>query len=179
MAGGTMHKLTKSGNECIHVALSDCGIEGIRDEFTNANIALGINEAWVSGFDKRELSDVKVLQFLVDLKNSYQPDYVFTHSKEDFHLAHSCVGRMALNAFKHTNLIVQVAEWNQRAFNNNYFVKLSGDDMESKLQALSCYKSQSEKTYFTKAHILSRALVYGQAVNTLYAEAFHAINLIC
>jgi LmbE family N-acetylglucosaminyl deacetylase len=105
-------------------------------------------------------------------------DYVITHSANDYHQDHKVVGEESLRAFKHTNLITYTGDWNQRNYKKNYFFELEKRHVETKITALSKFKSQLNKTVihpdYTWANVLNNGVICG----TKYAEAFEIINMV-
>jgi LmbE family N-acetylglucosaminyl deacetylase len=118
-------------------------------------------------------------QEILDLLIQYKDfDYVFTHSANDFHADHKTVGEESIRAFKHTNLITYLGEWNQRTQTKNYFIELHKSNVDRKLEALKCYFSQSGKPYMHPDYIWANVLNNGVICNTKYAEAFEVINFV-
>jgi LmbE family N-acetylglucosaminyl deacetylase len=60
----------------------------------------------------------------------------------------------------------------------NYFVEISEQHLEKKIQALACYKSQSHRAYMDPEFIRSQAIYNGIKCGKKYAEAFRIEKMI-
>ena len=68
--------------------------------------------------------------------------------------------------------------WNNIIFQTNCFVKLSERDIQNKIKALDCYKTQQHKLYFQEDFQWSIARTRGTQIGTEFAEAFELIKLV-
>lgn len=145
------------------------------DEWAKSMKALNVSFCWINDFTVRRFNTERqeILDYLIQ-QTGY--DYVFTHSSMDWHQDHRVVGEESFRAFKKTNLLTYLADWNQRDFRKNYFVKLKRGHIENKLKALSCYQSQRHRDYMKPDYIWADALVNGVMCGSEYAEAFEVIN---
>lgn len=103
-------------------------------------------------------------------------DFVIAPSSKDIHLDHSVVGNCARRVFKNKNLITYTGEWNGNQV-KNYFVKLERKHIESKIRALSCYQSQSFRSYMSPDYIWANARNNGVMAGCEFSEAFEVINI--
>ena len=63
-------------------------------------------------------------------------------------------------------------------FNLDYFVELSDESVNKKLEALSKYKSQKDRFYFKDNYILNHSKTRGGAIQLAYAEVFEIIRIV-
>jgi len=188
--GGTIAKFIAEGKEVYYVAFSDCkkslaaGLapDTLKQECKKATGILGIKESNVFFFD----FDVRtfpahrqeILEEMVKLNKTIQPDLVFTPAASDIHQDHGVIYTESLRAFKKCSLLGYELPWNNPLFNTQYFVKLTEKEVQKKLLSLKAYSSQSHRVYFTEDFITSLAIVRGVQSNTKYAEAFEVYKLI-
>ena len=188
--GGTIAKLCAEGKEIFYAAFSDCkkslatGLapDTLKNECKKAIGLLGIKEANLLffDFDVRTFSEYRqpVLEELVKLNKSLQPDLVFTPSSKDIHQDHGVVYQESLRAFKYCSLLGYELPWNNFSFVSSFFVSLGKKDIETKVKSLKAYVSQSHRSYFNEDFILSLAKIRGVQAGCDYAEAFESIRLI-
>lgn len=176
--GGTISRLVREGNEVWVVSLSrEYTFGDLTEEFEASMLELGVHNYVVHNFETRSFSDqrLEILQTLFMLKE-VGFDYVFTHSKDDFHADHATVGKESLRAFKHSNLLTYTGSWNTRSHTKNYFVTLDNVDVIKKMKSLELFRSQSNQPYMNKDNIVGELSINGLMCNRRYAEAFETIN---
>lgn len=178
-AGATIKKFARQGHEIFHYCFSSCSKSELIDEFAESSLKLSIGATQLGDFQERafESDRQKVLQILIDLSD-LKPDLVITHGTNDIHQDHFTVCRESIRAFKHCKILGYNHPWNSLAESNNYFSVVEQCDIYAKIEALKCYKSQQERSYFKDGYQLSRAIISGQKVNALYAEEFEIIRWI-
>jgi LmbE family N-acetylglucosaminyl deacetylase len=188
--GGTMARFLEDGAE-IHVAVFSAAEKSvpkgfpkteIRDEFFNAMSILGIkrNRLKVFDYDVRTLSyhRQEVLDEMISLRKSINPDMVFLPSSEDLHQDHQTVFNEGLRAFKEITVWGYELPWNTITFPTRGFVTLDEKHIRKKWQALQAYKTQFalKRPYFTLDYVQGLAKVRGIQVKAKYAEAFDIIR---
>ena len=175
--GGTISKLVEEGNEVTIITLSQYYPKNLSNEWQESMKVLNPAFRWLQDFTVRNFDKQRqgISEYLY-LNQDY--DCVFAPSPQDLHSDHSTVGKVCVNIYKNTNLILYIANWNQREFRKNYFVKLKKGHIENKLKALDCYRSQLGRYYFNHDYIFADALVNGVMCKTQYAEGFEAFNII-
>jgi LmbE family N-acetylglucosaminyl deacetylase len=119
-----------------------------------------------------------ILEDLVRLNQNLKPDLVFMPSLHDLHQDHSTVSMEGLRAFKKTSILAYEMPWNNLNFATQSFIKLSESNIEKKVQALECYKSQGSKDYASEQYIRSLAQTRGIQIGTKYAECFEVLRWI-
>ena len=155
----------------------------LRDEFYSAMdvYGLGRSSLTVLDFEVRTLSyhRQEVLDAMIYLKCSLEPSMVFIPSCHDTHQDHMTVNQESLRAFKSVNLLGYELPWNHFEFSGNGFVAVSAGQMERKLLALGCYKTQLEKqrAYFDEDFIRGLARVRGVQIGCEYAESFEVVRM--
>ena len=188
--GGTIVKLLEQNNDVYCVAFSACQQSVLKEfpsdvlitEIKAATKILGIkpenlilHDYGVRTFNYHRQD---ILEDLVKLKNSIQPDVVFIPSMNDIHQDHYTIANEGLRAFKFSSIFCYEMPWNNLNFNTSSFVILSEEHIAKKCRALEEYKSQAHRTYANSDFIRSLATVRGTQIGAKYAECFEVIRLI-
>jgi N-acetylglucosamine malate deacetylase 1 len=154
----------------------------LKDEFYDSMFALGVkkNHLVVCNYEVRTLSyhRQEVLEDLVKLRKSIEPDMVFLPSGEDLHQDHQTVYNEGLRAFKDITLWGYELPWNTITFPSRGFVTLKKRHIDKKWKALQAYKTQfaAKRPYFSLEYITGIAKVRGIQVKAEYAEAFDVVR---
>jgi LmbE family N-acetylglucosaminyl deacetylase len=120
----------------------------------------------------------EILEEIIKLKNDIKPDLVFIPSINDIHQDHFIISNEGVRAFKLSTLLSYELPWNNFSFTTSCFFKLSHANIETKLRALNCYKSQQHRPYANEDFIKSLAKVRGVQTGSEYAEVFEVIRMI-
>lgn len=179
--GGTIIKAIEDGHEVTVVCLSQNYANGnLKHEWQRCQEILKPDIKTIFNFKVREFGKQRqrILQYFCDIaKNGY--DYVFVTSPNCINQDHKVTGEEAVRAFKHTNLITYIGEWNARTQTKNYFVSLTESQAKKKWLAIKRFESQKERPYMTREITESILRVNGLISGKgLYAEAFESINII-
>jgi LmbE family N-acetylglucosaminyl deacetylase len=187
--GGSAAKFCEAGKEVFYAAFSDCKkslpkdlpADTLKNECKKATALLGIKASNLIFFDFEvrtfPAQRQEILEAMVKLNKSLQPDLVFIPSSDDIHQDHGVIHTEALRAFKYCSLLGYELPWNNSAFSTNCFIKISETNLQSKLTALKTYASQSQRNYFSEDFIQSLAKVRGVQSNCGYAEAFEVYKI--
>lgn len=189
-AGGLVNKIIEKGVKAFYVAFSDCkeslpkgyASNTLRKECYEATRKLGICEENV------EIKDYPVRQFavfrqnilddLITIRSELKPDLVIVPSLKDNHQDHQIVAQEAVRAFKNTTILAYQFDWNCLELTRNFFVNLNEKDLRIKIDALSSYKSQKHRKYFSNRFIENHASVIGAQFGFEYAEAFEIVRMV-
>ena len=120
----------------------------------------------------------EILEKLVKLNNEYHPDLIFLPCSKDMHQDHKITYEEGFRAFKYSTLLGYELPQNINTFSHTAFIKLSEDQINKKIQAMSSYKSQEFRNYSRSDFIKGLANVRGAQCNTKFAEAYEVIRLI-
>lgn len=127
----------------------------------------------------RSIDRQQLLDDLIKLKNQIKPRLVITHGSKDTHQSHQVVYNESLRAFKNCSLLGFIHPWNgQNGIEERYFIKIRQYHVTKKMQALSCYVSQSEKWYFDQDYQISLLRNKGKIVMSEFAESYELIRWI-
>ena len=192
-AGGFIYKLLQDNAEIFWVVFSiaedslppELPSDTLKLEFKNVLKAYNIKDenSLILNYPVRKLAESRqeILELLVKIKNDFNPDLVIGPSLNDFHQDHQTVANEMIRAYKSSSsILLYELPWNHVNFNSTFFVSLSDDEMNMKLQILKEYKSQInlKRRYFLDDFIKSLANVKGCQINKKYAEAFEVVRLI-
>ena len=189
-AGGTISKLIENGNKVYYAAFSTAeksvpdGFEKdiLKVEVNNATKKLGIKKdnLFIFNYEVRKLNYVRqeILEDLVKIRDNYDIDLVLMPSLGDIHQDHTTVAIEGLRAFKTKTILGYELIWNNLSFDTTSFVKLEVRHINSKINALKEYKSQSSRDYMSEDFISSLAKTMGVQIGAEYAESFEVIRLV-
>lgn len=188
--GGAIAKFIEEGREVYYVAFSTCEEsvpEGfpkdiLEKELKQATITLGIkpDNLVIYKYPVRYFFQNRqdILQDMLKLREKIHPDLVFMPSAHDIHQDHFVIAQESLRAFKNISLLGYEEPWNNFTFVAKAFVSLQEKHILKKIKALSCYKSQSHRSYMSEDFAKNLAQTRGVQVNMRYAEAFEIIRWI-
>lgn len=111
-------------------------------------------------------------------KDSFDPDVIFTHYKNDTNQDHVSVHEQVLRVFPDKTVFGGEISNTGKFLRPNLFVGLKKKNIEIKANALRCYETENHKYYFSKEVILTQARFRGvQSIGCEFAEAFEIYNL--
>ena len=178
--GGTLSKFQEKGSNVRVIAFSWCKLEELKQEILKSTKILGIEKLDILDFPHRNffLKRQEILDYLYTIATTTKVDLVLVPSTQDLHQDHQVICREALRAFKDSTIWGYEMPWNNIIFQTNCFVKLSERDIQNKIKALDCYKTQQHKLYFQEDFQWSIARTRGTQIGTEFAEAFELIKLV-
>ncbi len=188
--GGTIARLRAEGKEVFYAAFCLCSKslpahlppDTLEKECRKATAVLGVPEEnlVLFNYEVRELpaSRQQILEELLQLNKTIQPDMVLLPAASDVHQDHQVIHQEGLRAFKNTTFAGYELPWNNYSFRTNFFMKLSAADLTKKMAALKEYKSQAHRNYMQDDFIRSLATVRGVQCSSDYAEAYEIYKLI-
>jgi LmbE family N-acetylglucosaminyl deacetylase len=125
--------------------------------------------------------DPACLSFGRNQTAAFEPDLVLTHYRHDLHQDHACVCDLTWNTFRdHAVLEYEIPKYDGDLGAPNVFVPLSRADLSLKCDIVTeCFRSQSERRWFTRDTFQSIARLRGMESNAPegYAEAFYSRKL--
>jgi N-acetylglucosamine malate deacetylase 1 len=188
--GGTIAKLIEAGAEVYYAAFSACE-QSVLPEFPRdilitevkaATKTLGIKpeNLILFKYDVRTFNYHRqaILDDIIRLRQSINPDLVFIPSLADIHQDHSTIANEAVRAFKFTSILCYELPWNNFNFTTTCFIHLNENHISTKIEALKAYQSQAMRPYANEEFIRSLARTRGVQINTRYAEVFEVVRWI-
>jgi len=188
--GGTVSKFIEEGKEVFYTAFSFAEKslpEGFdpnttRKESIQAAVTMGVDVDNVIMFDYevRTFPSIRqdILEDLIKLRNDINPDLVLAHSSYDTHQDHNTIYNEVFRAFKQSaSIFGYESSKNNRNFSMDLYISLSDINMNTKIKATECYKSQIIKSGSSFDMLYSWAKFRGAQAGTKYAECFEVIRL--
>jgi len=188
--GGSIARFLNQGIEVYYAAFSSAEISVpaefprniLEVEVKAATAVLGIKpeNLILYGHKVRHLAEKRqdILEELVKLNKTLEPDLVFMPSLNDLHQDHTTIAQEGLRAFKKTSILGYELMWNNLSFTTDCFISIDENELNVKLNALDCYNSQKGRNYASKDFIRSLAVARGVQIGVKYAEAFEVIRLV-
>lgn len=189
-AGAAISRFCREGKEVHYVAFSICE-ESIPKEFPNditskeiikAGSKLGIPQKNIQTlrYKVRKFPENRqdILEDMVRLNNTLQPDLVLIHNSFDIHQDHKTIYEEGLRAFKKTSILGYELPWNNLDISNRCFIEVQEQDLKNKVGSILEYKSQSFRNYINEEYIRSLMIIRGKQINFNLAESFEVIRLI-
>jgi len=191
--GGSIIRFIEEGCDILWLVFSTAeeslpagfAANALENEFKSAvqKLSLNTDNYRIYKYKVRHLYEKRqeLLERLIEVRNSFCPDIVIGPSLNDFHQDHTVVANEMIRAFKITSSIIcYELPWNHVNFQTQFFVKLSDEQIERKIELLGSYKTQvaKQRSYFSADFIKGLAVTRGSQVGCKYAEAFEVIRWI-
>lgn len=188
--GGTIAECVQAGKEVFYIAFSSAeksvpeGFQKdvLQKEVKEAMRVLGVPEHHLIllNYETRVFPDHRqeILEDMILLEKKFSPDLILLPSSFDTHQDHQVVSHEGFRAFKKTSILGYELPWNNLTFHTDCFVPLSVGALQKKIEALACYRSQSQRLYMDQKSIVSITRTRGITIDVTYAEAFEAIRLV-
>jgi LmbE family N-acetylglucosaminyl deacetylase len=202
--GATLIKHIQNGDEVRVLVMTDgetsrqAGNASQRKEqFERVCRQMEIKHFSILSFEDQRLDSypfIELTRGIRELKDQYSPDIVYTHSVSDLNIDHQLTAKAALTVFrpfpneKLSKLlsfeIPASSEWSSvtehSRFTPNYFVKISKDQLNRKIAALSLYKGELRDYPHPRSEEYIRVLAQhrGATIGTNLAEAFMVERII-
>lgn len=185
--GGLIAKLQKDNNKIKLLTLShfnknssgEITIDRDISETYNAIDKLGLKmEQIIIGEVPAQLFEEhsqEIREILLKYRKEYNPDIIFFPSKNDVHQDHQVVCREGERIFRDKICLGYELIRSTYHLTPNCYIALNKDEIERKVEAAKCYKSQLTQSagyYFGEETIVSNAIFRGKQFNKEYAEAF-------
>lgn len=152
---------------------------GMKKELKEAWQILGIKQTSLAQEHQgRNFDRQKILDDLILLRNKIKPDLVITHGANEIHQDHRVLYEESVRAFKHSSILGYTFPWNELSNNYQYYCTLSAHEVDNKIKALACYRTQKHRPYFNEDYQRSLLINNGLRVNKPFAEAFELIRWI-
>jgi len=120
----------------------------------------------------------EILEYLFKLNKEFQPDIVFTHSRNDIHQDHNTVTEEALRAFRGITVLGFDVIRSSYGFFPHFLVSMTEEDVQRKIEALAQYKTYTDKYYFSADLTRSILVRNGAFADSQYAEGFDILRIV-
>ncbi|MFT5055314.1 MAG: LmbE family N-acetylglucosaminyl deacetylase [Pseudoalteromonas distincta] len=186
--GASINKWVEEGKEVYYVTFSACK-QSVLPQFPEDILITEVKAATASlgiAPDHLILHDYEVRTFtyhrqeilddLIKLRETLQPDLVLMPSLNDIHQDHKTIAEEGLRAFKFGSILCYEMPWNNLVFNTTCFITLEQRHIDKKIEALKLYKSQAHRPYSNPEFIKGLALNRGIQINANLAEVFEVVR---
>lgn len=119
-----------------------------------------------------------ILEELVQLRRSVNPNLVFGPSQQDVHQDHSTISNEMIRAFKDRTILGYVLPWNILCERREMIVEVEKKHLERKVMAIRSYQSQSKRPYMQPEKIATIVSAGGIDIGVDFAERFEAIRVV-
>lgn len=124
----------------------------------------------------------QIKEWLISLRNSFDPDVVFTHRKDDAHQDHREIRDLTWNVFRnHLILEYEIPKWDGDLGQPNFYVPVSEAAIEKKIELLQRnFATQNSKDWFDPETFTGLARLRGMECRApeRYAEAFTVRKMV-
>ncbi len=125
---------------------------------------------------------IKIKKYFEDLKNSFSPDLILTHNRNDLHQDHRFISEVTWNTFRdHLILEYEIVKYDGDLGNPNFFVGLDTETCRKKIGTImTCFKTQNSRKWFSEETFLSILKLRGieSDVANTYAEAYYCRKMV-
>ena len=118
----------------------------------------------------------EVRTILEDLKESLDPDIIFTHSRKSLHQSHVALSEEVERIMRNISVLSHEGIKGGPHLVPNFFIEISEEEVDEKLKLLSFIDSESKKYFLQKDLLKSVARVLGGRIGVQYAEAFEVVR---
>jgi N-acetylglucosamine malate deacetylase 1 len=183
--GALLHQIVNK-TDVLCVTLSDNqknpDLKNVKGEHLRSMKVLGVPEEKVlfGPFTTRVFPDSRqdILEYFLDLRKSFQPDLILTHSRQDVHQDHLTMTEEALRAFRGITLLGFDVVRSSYGFFPHFLVEVTEEDVEKKIKALSEYETYRDKYYFNSELTRSIMIRHGALAEVPFAEGFDILRIV-
>jgi N-acetylglucosamine malate deacetylase 1 len=183
--GALLHHIIKQ-TDVLCVTLSDNqknpDLQNVKNEHYDSMAVLGVpkEKILLGPFTTRifPASRQEILEYFLMLRREFIPDLVFVHSKEDLHQDHNTMTEEALRAFRGITILGFDVVRSSYDFFPHFLVEVTEEDVNKKIEALSCYETYRDRYYFNSD--LTRAIMvrHGALAERPFAEGFDILRIV-
>jgi len=188
--GGTISRFVENGITVNYAFFSHCDksvpmdlpSDILKQEVMAATKVLGIPASQIISHDYpvRDFPKYRqeILEDLVKLDNELNPTHILLPSINDTHQDHQTIAQEGFRIFKKKTLLGYEVPWNNLTFVTSCFVRLEEMNLEKKIGALNCYRSQLNRSYASEEFVRSLSKMRGTQIGVPFAEVFEVVRLI-
>ncbi len=144
--------------------------------------ALGVRpqQILLEAFETRKFPEQRqqILEYLFRLREEFQPDLVFVHTRSDVHQDHNVVSEEALRAYHGITVLGFDVVRSSYGFFPHFLAEVSEQDLQAKLDALAKYQTYRGKYYFDPALLRAIMVRNGALAEKPFAEGFDILRIV-
>ncbi|MBI4760114.1 MAG: PIG-L deacetylase family protein [Chloroflexota bacterium] len=183
--GALLHHIVNQ-TEVLCVTLSDNqknpDLKNVKHEHYEAMAVLGVppEKIILGPFTTRVFphSRQEILEYFLQLRKDFQPDLIFTHSRQDVHQDHNTMTEEALRAFRGITVLGFDVVRSSYGFFPHFLVEVTEENVNKKIEALSKYETYRDRYYFNSELTRSIMVRHGALAERPFAEGFDIIRIV-
>ena len=183
--GALLHHLVKQ-TDVLCATLSDNqknpDLQNVKNEHFDSMAVLGVpkEKILLGPFTTRVFPDSRqeILEYFLNLRRDFKPDLIFVHSKQDVHQDHLTMTDEALRAFRGITVLGFDVVRSSYGFFPHFLVEVSEEDVNKKIEALSCYETYRDRYYFNRELTRSIMVRHGALAECPFAEGFDILRIV-
>lgn len=183
--GALLHHIVKQ-TDVLCVTLSDNqknpDLKNVKNEHYQAMAVLGVlQEKIVLGpFTTRIFPDARqeILEYFLKLRKDFEPDLIFTHSRQDMHQDHNTMTEEALRAYRGITVLGFDVVRSSYDFFPHFLVEVTEEDVKKKIESLSKYETYRDRYYFNSELTRSIMVRHGALAERPFAEGFDILRIV-
>ena len=161
---------------------SNPDLKNVRNEHYKSMSVLGVmKEKIICGpFTTRVFPNARqdILEYFLKLRREFNPDLIFTHSRQDVHQDHNTMTDEALRAFRGITVLGFDVVRSSYGFFPNFLVEVTEEDVNKKIEALSQYETYRDRYYFNNELTRSIMVRHGALAERPFAEGFDILRIV-
>ncbi|GJQ35704.1 MAG: hypothetical protein JETCAE01_17140 [Anaerolineaceae bacterium] len=119
-----------------------------------------------------------ILEYFLDLRRTFKPDLIFTHSKQDVHQDHLTMTEESLRAFRGITVLGFDVVRSSYGFFPHFLVEVTEEDVNKKIEALAKYETYRDRYYFNAELTRSIMVRHGALAECPFAEGFDILRIV-
>jgi N-acetylglucosamine malate deacetylase 1 len=183
--GALLHHIVKR-TDVLCVTLSDNqknpDLQNVKNEHFDSMTTLGVSREHIvlGPFTTRIFPESRqeILEYFLQLRKDFHPDLIFVHSKQDVHQDHNVMTDEALRAFRGITVLGFDVVRSSYGFFPHFLAEVTEEDVEKKIEALSCYETYRDKYYFNREVTRSIMVRHGALAECPFAEGFDILRIV-
>ena len=183
--GALLHHIVRQ-TEVLCVTLSDNqknpDLQNVKNEHLESMTVLGVPRGKIAlgPFTTRVFPDARqeILEYFLSLRRDFKPDLIFVHSKQDVHQDHLTMTDEALRAFRGITVLGFDVVRSSYGFFPHFLVEVNEEDVNKKIEALSCYETYRDRYYFNRELTRSIMVRHGALAECQFAEGFDILRIV-
>ena len=184
-AGALIHNI-RGQCEILCVTFSDNQknpmLQHVVEEHRASMAVLGVSpkDDLIESFETRKFPDMRqeVLEYLLKLRRDFNPEIIFCHSQNDLHQDHNVITQEALRAYRGLTVLGFDVVRSSYNFFPHFFVEVTEEDVDKKIEALLKYKTYQDKYYFNSELLRATMVRHGALAEKPFAEGFDILRVV-
>ena len=183
--GALLHHITGQ-TDVMCVTLSDNqsnpDLKNVRDEHFKSMAVLGVSKEKVilGPFTTRIFPNARqeILEYFLKIRQDFQPDLIFTHSRQDVHQDHNTMTDEALRAFRGITVLGFDVVRSSYGFFPHFLVEVTEENVNRKIEALAEYETYRDRYYFNAELTRSIMVRHGALAECAFAEGLDILRIV-